>query len=155
MPAALHSQQPDVPACSTTLSQSMILSKPLVSALNLCDKVWLTHIYNIIEKHNNVSSQIEISENVCVQELPDDELMLKDDVVVSWAAYNANISTPVNEQKIAISSLLPLFNEDSKSVAMLRHSMDMILYAVRLLNTGQTPVIAVDQPLFALSKLIQ
>jgi hypothetical protein len=74
---------------------------------------------------------------------------------LSWAAYHANISASVDEREVAISSLLPLFNEDSKSVAMLRHSMDLILSSVRVLNGDQPPVIAVDQPLFALCKLIQ
>ena len=49
----------------------------------------------------------------------------------------------------------PLFNEDSKSVVMIRHSMDVIQQAVQKLNSVQVPVITLDQPLYAIAKLIQ
>ena len=51
--------------------------------------------------------------------------------------------------------MLPLFHEDSKSVAMVRHSMDMIKLAVQKLNPAQVPVITLDQPLYAITKKIQ
>jgi len=35
MPAALHSQQPDVPPCSSVLAQSMVKSEPLVTCKHL------------------------------------------------------------------------------------------------------------------------
>ena len=38
----------------------------------------------------------------------------------------------------------PLFNEDSKSVVMIRHSMDVIQQAVQKLNSAQVPVITLD-----------
>ena len=56
---------------------------------------------------------------------------------------------------VTITSLLPLFPDDSKSVAMIRHSMDVIKRAVEHLNPGQVPVLTVDQPLFAIAKIIQ
>ncbi len=43
----------------------------------------------------------------------------------------------------------------SLTVAMIRHSMDVIKSAVEHLNVGQTPVITFDQPLYALAKQIQ
>ena len=49
----------------------------------------------------------------------------------------------------------PFFNEDSKSVVMIRHSMDVIQQAVQRLNSVQVPVITLDQPLYAIAKLIQ
>ena len=49
----------------------------------------------------------------------------------------------------------PLFNEDSKSVVMIRHSVDVIQQAVQKLNSVQVPVITLDQPLYAIAKLIQ
>ena len=38
---------------------------------------------------------------------------------------------------------------------MIRHSMDIIKAAVQHLNPGQTPLLAADQPLYALVKKIQ
>ena len=38
---------------------------------------------------------------------------------------------------------------------MIRHSMDVVRNAIDHLNPGQTPVLALDQPLFALVKQIQ
>jgi len=52
-------------------------------------------------------------------------------------------------------SLLPLFLENAHTVAMIRHSMDVVKNAVEHLNPGQTPVVTFDQTLFALAKQIQ
>ena len=38
---------------------------------------------------------------------------------------------------------------------MIRHSMDVVKNAVEHVNPGQTPVVTLDQPLFALAKQIQ
>jgi len=72
------------------------------------------------------------------------------DLNLSWAAYHASMGASVDDDELCITSLLPLFSEDSKSVAMLRHSMDVISSSVRVLNGDQNPVIAVDQQLFAI-----
>ena len=48
-----------------------------------------------------------------------------------------------------------MFPDDSKSVAMIRHSMDVVQRAVHLLNPGQVPVLTLDQPLFTIAKQIQ
>ena len=53
--------------------------------------------------------------------------------MISWAAYHANSQAstlPQNSSELAISSLLPLYCEDSKSVAMIRHAMDVVKAAV-------------------------
>jgi len=75
---------------------------------------------------------------------------------VSWAALHANNTGSAEEvtplDKIA---LLPLFRDEAKSPAMIRHSMDIIRKNVELINPGQTPVIALDQPLYTLAKKIQ
>jgi hypothetical protein len=51
--------------------------------------------------------------------------------------------------------LLPLFQEDAATVAMVRHSLDVIKKIIDITNPGQTPVIAMDQPLFAIAKNVQ
>ena len=51
-----------------------------------------------------------------------------------------------------LSVLLPLFLEESKSAAMIRHGMDVIKQGVYFLNSNQIPVMACDQPLYALAK---
>ena len=50
---------------------------------------------------------------------------------------------------------MPLLQESAHSVATIKHSMDKIKEATHFLNPGQTPVMAVDQPLIALAKQIQ
>ena len=50
--------------------------------------------------------------------------------------------------------MLPLFDDQAKSPAMIKHAMDVIKKAVEHLNPGQVPVIAADQPLYALAKQI-
>ena len=73
---------------------------------------------------------------------------------ISWAAYHAhNLSQ--SARPMSITALLPLFHESAHTVAMIKHSMDVIVSAVQHINPGQTPVIACDQPLFAIAKEIQ
>ena len=53
--------------------------------------------------------------------------------------------TPVHGP-VAVTAPLPLFPDDSKSVAMIRHSMNVVKKAVTVVNPRQIPVIACDQP---------
>ena len=92
---------------------------------------------------------LETSSNViCNQE------RLKEEKVVSWGAFHSrDLSTSPSVS--AISALLPLFPDQAKSIAMIRHAMDIIKLSVNHLNPGQVPVIALDQPPFAVGKEIQ
>ena len=72
----------------------------------------------------------------------------------SWAAFHASRQPP-DGRVICPTSLLPLFLESAHTVAMVRHSMDVVKNAVEHLNPGKTPVVTFDQPLFALAKQIQ
>ena len=74
---------------------------------------------------------------------------------ISWAAYHASHLSPVNCGVICPTALLPLFLESTHTVAMIKHSFGVVKSAVEHLNPGQTPVIAFDQPLYALAKQIQ
>ncbi|KAK3880702.1 hypothetical protein Pcinc_014857 [Petrolisthes cinctipes] len=73
---------------------------------------------------------------------------------VSWSAYHAHVQQTVTPPA-AINALLPLFVHSAHSVAMIRHSMDIVKAAIQLVNPGQIPVLAAEQPLFALAKEIQ
>jgi hypothetical protein len=73
---------------------------------------------------------------------------------VSWAAYKASRSALSSYQQ-AIITLLPMFLDNAHSMAMIAHSMRVIKVAVEHVNPSQAPVIALDQPLFALTKQIQ
>lgn len=78
------------------------------------------------------------------------------DEMISWAAYHASHQTePITEEEVAITSLLPLFLEDSMSLAMIKHSMDIVKTAVEVLNPDQVPIITCDQPLYTIAKKIQ
>ena len=78
------------------------------------------------------------------------------DEMISWSAYHASHQTaPPEDSYLALSSMLPLFHNQAKSVAMIVHSMDIVKTAVGILNPGQVPVIACDQPLYTLAKQIQ
>ena len=72
---------------------------------------------------------------------------------LSWSAYHANLQ--VIFPKPAVIALLPLFFEEAHSVAMIKHGMVVVKKAVMKLNAEQIPVIALDQPLYAMGKLIQ
>ena len=73
---------------------------------------------------------------------------------VSLYVYHSIIQT-TEIPSAAINALLPLFLENAHSVAMIKHSMDIVKISVHYLSPGQIPVLAADQPLFALAKQIQ
>ena len=76
---------------------------------------------------------------------------------VSWFAYHANLQphTESLQARVTQTSLLSLFHDQAHSAAMIHHSMDVVKKAVEILNPGQVPVIAMDQPLYVLAKQIQ
>ncbi len=76
--------------------------------------------------------------------------ILQVDETISWAAYHASLQPSTSDSSIALTSLLPLFHDEVKSVAMIRHSMNVVKKAVEILNPGQTPIITVDQPLYSM-----
>jgi len=79
---------------------------------------------------------------------------LNNEEFMSWAAFHASLQ-PSTVQQADIVALLPLFLEHAHSPAMVPHGLDVIDDVAEHANPGQTPVIAMDQPLFALGKLIQ
>ena len=98
------------------------------------EKKWLDHVKSVLD--NSVQNQ---NEKGCT----------------SWAAFHASQTTAVTDIPPDISCLLPLFQEEAKSVAMILHSMNTVKRSVEFLNPGQTPVVACDQPLYAIAKKIQ
>ena len=65
---------------------------------------------------------------------------------VSWAAYHAE-NQEARDITVTPTALLPLFQESAHTVAMIRHSIDIVRNAEEHLNSGQTPVLTLDQPL--------
>ncbi|CAH3022098.1 unnamed protein product [Porites evermanni] len=86
--------------------------------------------------------------SVVVEQSGDDESQATD---VSWSVYHASKRSSHPQTDITF----PLFREDSKSPAMVRHVIDVIRKAVEFLSPGQVPAIACDQPLYAITKLVQ
>ena len=74
---------------------------------------------------------------------------------ISWAAFHASQLSIDDELQLDVSSLLRLFPEEAASAAMIRHAIDVIRQAINFLNPGQVPIIACDQPLYAIAKKIQ
>ena len=82
-----------------------------------------------------------------------DEGSVSPSETVTWAAYHA--STQMEEDPPALTALLPLFYKKAATPAMVKHGMDVLRQAITFLNPNQIPVITVDQPLFALAKMVQ
>jgi hypothetical protein len=72
----------------------------------------------------------------------------------TWAAYHSQ-RTLTPPKPPAITSMLPLFEENVNSPAMLNHGIGQIVKTTDHVNPGQTPVITMDQPVYASSKLLQ
>ena len=72
----------------------------------------------------------------------------QEDQAISWAAHHATMQNQEETHRLQCrSALLTLFHDQAKSVAMIRHPMDVVREAVEILNPGQVSNITVDQPL--------
>ena len=81
---------------------------------------------------------------------------IEGDENISWAVYHSSLQKqPISKNNVSLISLLPLFPDQAKSVAMISHAMNVVKKAVEILNPGQVPVITVDQPLYTVAKQIQ
>ena len=76
------------------------------------------------------------------------------DLNLSWSAFHADEASESFPPR-DLNALLPLFQEEAKSPSMMCHAMDVVQRAVHFHNPDQTPVIACDQPLYSLAKVIQ
>lgn len=74
--------------------------------------------------------------------------------IMAWASHHSAREGEVTDIP-GTSVLLPLFYEKAASMAMVKHGMEVLKKITTLRNPGQIPVIAVDQPLFALAKYAQ
>ena len=76
-------------------------------------------------------------------------------MTVSWSAFHASAQGPSVDLHSALTQLLPLFYEKAATSAMIKHGLDVVHWAAEFLNPRQMPVIAFDEPLYALAKFTQ
>ena len=129
----------DVPPITSSVKHSAVPATSLISLKR-----------NGYKKHNE--GQYRWLENS--RQILEENADLKSNENISWAAYHAR-NQESQDRIVTTSALLLLFHESAHTVAMIRHSIDVVRSAVEHLNPGQTPVVTVDQPLFALAKEIQ
>ena len=122
-----------VPVINSLLSKLSDLNATTASPSLQVEYQWLEAVNKTVEQPN-----VEVT----------------NDTNLSWAAFHASVQ-PQKTVHVSQSTLLPLFREAANSVAMICHSMNIVANATYCANPGQTPVLTVDQPLFALAKQIQ
>ena len=84
-------------------------------------------------------------------ELLEDQDWLNDQNATPWAVFHAKKCMPITKQP-DISAMLPIWRDDSKSPATIKHLLDVLIHATDYLNPGQAAVIGFDQPLYAIAK---
>ena len=82
-----------------------------------------------------------------------DELWLQDPSCPSWSVFHSKEAQKVNV--VDISVMLPIWRDDSKSIATIKHVINVIIRSIDFLNSGQPAVIGFDQPLYAIAKALQ
>ena len=70
---------------------------------------------------------------------------------ITWLAHHASKKRG-SVFEVSVTSLRPLLRDQAHSVATIRHVMDKIKDMITYLIPIQTPVIAADQPIYALAK---
>ena len=114
---------------------------------------WLIFIYST-NFEINILQQVFILQN---EFLINNYIILSNSysINLSWSAFHAHHERGTSESNLAISPSPLLFEEQAASPVMSRHSIGVISKAVQYLNPGQTPIMACDHPLFAITKEIQ
>ena len=51
--------------------------------------------------------------------------------------------------------MLPIFKDKANTAPMIKHAMKLVKQGTPKLNPGQTPIITLDQPLYAIAKSMQ
>ena len=72
---------------------------------------------------------------------------------VSCAGFHASRHQQ-EPHAVALNALMPLFYENAHTVAMVKHGVGVIKNAIHHVDPGQIPVMAVDQPLYALASCV-
>ena len=121
----------------------------LVYSVGLIDNYLLMHFIQIFDL-----CSYEISNETEWLNFVSDNLNKGLTTNLSWSAFHADKERAAKKLP-CITSLLPLFKEDPRSLSMVRHGMDLVRRSTEFLNPGQTPVMDVDQPLYAAGKQIQ
>ena len=144
-PGISRKEIPALPEAYTNLAHMTLLKKEVIISPMECT---LTSVGQLVKsaiadekKWQNTAHRL-VSEAVQTVDDP-----------IGMAAFHANAKQP-RDFDVTITSLLPLFPDDSKSLAMIRHSTDVAQRAAHLLNPGQVPVLTLDQPLFTIAKKI-
>ena len=112
--------------CTANKPQSHVVTENMK-----CEYQWLNKINELLEKEK-----------------------LEEKEYLSWSAHFASLQTAALSPT-AITSLLPLFEENAHSKAMIQHSMKLVKDTIAFISLGQTPIIGMDQPLYTLAKQIQ
>ena len=134
------------------LPDSYTLVKPVILSKNepVAPPLQVSFVSNYLEMTQAFSMEYKWLEHVRDEVNKDITEEIKN---VSWAVYQANQVQPPGQ--LDTTSLLPLFQEEAALPAMICHTMDVVIKAVTYLNPGQTPVLACDQPIYAMAKKIQ
>ena len=105
----------------------------------------------------NITSVFKRAEEKEQMWLKATESIFKDEtdptVICGWAAFHAQA---IEEPVIPIeSSVLNVWPDKAHTPSMQKHSMETTISVTNKLNPGQTPILTVDEPLFALCKQLQ
>ena len=130
-PPPAPSQSADGPETTVPQPATNLSSTEDTTSSSSVEEQWITHAQSVIAK-----SQIN------------------HDDIVSWAAFCASNQLP-HDRLPCITSMLPIFRNKASTSTMIYHAMSLIKAAIEYLNPGQTPVITLDQPLYAIAKAIQ
>ena len=64
------------------------------------------------------------------------------------------VNSLLEERSSAQVPYSPLFHESARTVAMVKHSIDVVRKALQHLISGQTPIVMFDQPFYTIAKYL-
>eukprot|EP00733_Pompholyxophrys_punicea_P000349 Pompholyxophrys_punicea_v1_NODE_93_length_3578_cov_92.823162.p1 type:complete len:201 gc:universal NODE_93_length_3578_cov_92.823162:2879-2277(-) len=128
VPEVVMSNKPNLPTKIVTLATVM---SSLLSEAKTKEFAWFHSISDILAKNS-------------------DEIQ-RGDYRLSWSSYHSFFDDAAPWSP-ALIGMLPVFRQKASSPSMVKHGMAVIANLTQFINPGQIPVMAVDQPLFAIAK---
>ena len=104
--------------------------KPFRTGADRHNAILMSLLLLVAETRYTFNISFSWLQHVQKQMLPGEEYR---DENLSWSAYHA--SQCIQEKDADLSVLIPLFREDSKLAAMIKHGMDVVKQAVSHLNS--------------------
>ena len=123
----------DAQYCRSEHAYAITPLNDIIHEAQMQEELWISHVQNAINKDGFEPG----------------------DTPIMWSGYSSYHLDDDSIKPTAVIGTLPLFSLKASSPSMIKHAMELLKKNTEFLNPGQTPVMGMDQPLYAIGKQLQ